>query len=325
MEKAGDSTMEKCGGYQAGYGDGPIWHEAYGVIWLDCAFEKIITFNPETGQENIYDALGQIMAIIPTTDGQFIGIYKDGLYKLNFKQRFKSPLVLHQSWNGMNYLNEGKCGPDGHIWAGSSDSFYKSFKESPHTTNSTYPFANSKLYSIDTTANVFVQADGMALSKGMDWDRSTKKFFHIDSAKHTIYQYQLEEKQRLYFEKVVYTFEMDEGHPSGMVIDREGNIWIALYKSSMVAGYSKKPTRIVCINPKKRQVIKEIELPVTHVTSCTIGGEEMDTLFITTASETLAAEKMKLEPFSGYLIQVKIDAKGVENYEFELNNKRVNS
>ena len=91
-KRAGDSTMEKCGGYQAGYGDGPIWHEAYEVIWLDRAFEKIITFNQETGQENIYDALGQIMAIIPTTDGQFIGIYKDGLYRLNFKQRFKSPL-----------------------------------------------------------------------------------------------------------------------------------------------------------------------------------------------------------------------------------------
>ena len=173
----------------------------------------------------------------------------------------------------------------------------------------------------------------MCLSRLMEWPYPRgwigigvrRNFFHIDSAKHTIYQYQLEEKQRLYFEKVVYTFEMEEGHPSGLVIVREGNIWVALYKSSMVAGFSKKPTRIVCINPKKRQVIKEIELPVTHITSCTIGGGEMDTLFITTAYETLAAEKMKLEPFSGHLIQVKIDAKGVENYEFELNNKRVNS
>ncbi len=313
--------MKKCGEYRAKFGNRPIWHEAYGVIWLDSTSKKIITYHPATGQENIYDGLGDIMAIIPTVDGQFIGIYKDGLYHLNFKQGHKSPFALLESWNGMNYLNEGKCGPDGRIWVGSSDRFYNSFKESPHTAFSNYPFANSKLYSIDPSANVFVQADGITLSNGLDWDRKTNKFYHIDSSKHAIYQYQFAENHQLYFEKVVYTFEMDEGYPAGMVIDQEGEIWIALYKSSMVASHSKKPTRIVCINPNKRQVIKEIELPVSHITSCMIGGEYMDTLFITTAYEPLKEENGEQEPLSGYLLQMKIYSKGVANYEFALNNK----
>ena len=71
--------MKKCGQYRAKFGKGPIWHEAYGVIWLDMAAKRIITYNPVTEQENVYDALGWIKAMIPLKDGRFIGIYKDCL------------------------------------------------------------------------------------------------------------------------------------------------------------------------------------------------------------------------------------------------------
>ncbi|QFK71904.1 SMP-30/gluconolactonase/LRE family protein [Pradoshia sp. D12] len=313
--------MKKCGQYRAKFGKGPIWHEAYGIMWLDIASKRIITYNPATEQENVYDALGWIKAIIPLKDGRFIGIYKDGLYHLNFKQGIKSPFVIQESWNNMCYLNDGKCGPDGQIWVGSSDGFFKSFKESPHTAFSQYPFSNSKLYCINTFGNVSVQVDGITLSNGLDWDRKTNKFYHIDSSKYSIYQYQLMENDQIQFEKIVYTFEMDEGFPAGMAVDGEGNLWVSLFKGGIVASISKKPTRIVCINPRKMQVIKEIVIPLSHISSCTIGGEKMDTLFVTTAYEPLSEEKVKQEPFAGYLLQMKIESIGVANYEFALNNE----
>lgn len=317
--------MKKCGQYRARFGKGPIWHEAYGVMWLDIASKRIITYNPATEQETVYDALGWIKAIIPLKDGRFIGIYKDGLYHLNFKQGIKSPFVIQESWNDMYYLSDGKCGPDGQIWVGSSDGFFKSFKESPHTAFSQYPFSNSKLYSIDSFGHVSVQVEGITLSNGLDWDRKTNKFYHIDSSKYSIYQYQLMENNQIQFEKIVYTFEMDEGFPAGMAVDGEGNLWVALFKGGIVASISKKPTRIVCINPSKMQVIKEIVIPSSHITSCTIGGEKMDTLFVTTAYEPLSEEKVKQEQLAGYLLEIKIDSIGVANYEFALNNENSKS
>ncbi len=243
--------MKKCGHYRAKFGDGPIWHQGYGVIWLDSAAKKIITYNPKTKQENVYDALGFIQAIVPTADGQFIGIYKDGLYYLNFKQGVKTPFAIPEGLNDLHYLNDGKCGPDGQIWVGSSDGFFKRFKESPHTAMSQYPFENAKLFSIDPAGNIQVKLENITLSSGLDWNRKTNKFYHIDSSKHHIYQYQLMENHEIQFEKIIYTFEMDEGYPDGMTIDESGNLWVALFKGKKVASISEKATRIVCINPTK--------------------------------------------------------------------------
>ncbi len=66
-----------------------------------------------------------------------------------------------------------------------------------------------------------------------------------------------------------------------------------------------------------------MNVPFSHVTSCTIGGENFDTLFITTAYEPLPADKVKQEPFAGYLVEIPIDQKGVENYEFETNREKM--
>lgn len=32
--------MKICGKYRAKFADGPIWHQAYGVVWLDIANKK---------------------------------------------------------------------------------------------------------------------------------------------------------------------------------------------------------------------------------------------------------------------------------------------
>ena len=50
------------------------------------------------------------------------------------------------------------------------------------------------------------------------------------------------------------------------------------------------------------KIIQEIILPVSHVTSCTIGGENLDTLFVTTAYEPLPESQVKKEPLAGYLL-----------------------
>lgn len=310
--------MKVCGKYRAKFAEGPIWHKAYGIIWLDIANKKIITFDPETEKEDVYDAMGWIKAIIPTSDGQFIGVYKDGLYLINFKLGIKKLFVIPPDLSDIHYLNDSKCGPDGRLWVGSSDGFFKNFKENAQTAYSNYPFENAKLFSVNAKGEIQTHLLNVALSNGLEWDRKTNKFYHIDSSKHAIFQYELTENGQLHFEKTVYSFKMDEGFPDGMTIDSEGNLYVALFKGGLMATTSKQPTRIVCINPQKQQIIEEFILPVSHVTSCTIGGENLDTLFITTAYEPLPENRVKEEPLAGYLLQLSIHTTGVLPYEFAL-------
>ena len=313
--------MKKCGQYRAKFGEGPIWHESYGLIWLDITAKKIITYNPETEQERVYDALGWIKAIVPSADGQFIGIYKDGLYYLDFKQGVKTPFAMPEGLNTLHYLSEGKCGPDGQIWVGLSDGFFKRFRESPYTAMSQYPFTNGKLITIDAMGNVRVKLENITFSNGLDWDRNINSLYHIDPAKNRISQYLIKKNGDIQYEKIIYTFELDEGSPAGIAIDGTGNLWVSMFKAGTIEALFKKPTRIVCINPKKMQIIQEIELPLSHVTSCTFGGEKLDTLYVTTAYEPLTEDKVKQEPLAGYLLAIPIEQRGVENYKFVINSE----
>lgn len=309
--------MKISGQYRAKFGDSPIWHETFGVIWLDTSNKKIITYNPETAEEQVYDALGWIKALIPTADGQFIAVYKEGLYYLNFKLGQKRPFAFPTTISEMHYLNDAKCGPDGQIWLGSADVFFTRFKETPQTAYSNYPFESAKLFSINSAGLVTEQLPIVSFSNGLDWDRKTNKFYHIDSSKHSISQYQLTDNGQLQFERLLYSFQAKEGFPDGLTIDCEGNLYVALYKGHVIAAQSEEPTRIVCLNPVTKQIIKEIQLPVSHITSCTIGGKALNKLYVTTAYEPLDAYRIKEEPLAGYLVEIPIDATGVLPFEFE--------
>lgn len=312
--------MEICGKYRAKFAGGPIWHKAYGIIWLDIANKKIITFNPETEKEDVYDAMGWIRSIIPTKDGQFIGVYKDGLYLINFKLGIKKPFVLPSGLSEMHFLNDSKCGPDGRLWVGLADGFFKKFKETPQTSYSNYPFESAKLLSIDAEGEIHTLLSRVAQSSGLEWNRKMNKFYHIDSSKYAIFQYEFTDGGQLVFEKIVYSFKKEEGYPDGMTIDSEGNLYVALFKGGLMATTSKEQTKIVCINPHEQQIIEEFIIPISYVSSCTIGGKYLDMLFITTAYEQLPEARIKEEPLAGYLLQIPIKTKGVLPYEFSLAN-----
>lgn len=306
--------MEKCGQYRASVGVAPIWHDGHGLIWVDAIARKVITYHPTTKKENIYDALGWLKAIVPLVDGRFIGVYKDGLYYLNFIQGMRTPFAIFENTNDLRYVCDAKCGPDGKVWLNMTDGFYKSFKQSPHTTLSQYPFENTEIFSVNAQAEVEKRIGNITLVSGFDWHHQTKKFFYIDSLKREIFQYQLDKKSEIQFERVVYTFSKEDGFPGSMTVDFDGNIWVTLVNDNNSEPC--KSTRIICINPILMTIITEYEIPVTHITSCVIGGEKMNTLFITTAYEQLPLEKIKHEPFAGYVIAFDIEQQGIAHYEF---------
>lgn len=80
-----------------------------------------------------------------------------------------------------------------------------------------------------------------------------------------------------------------------MTIDKNGNLWIALYGGGGV----------INVNPYTGEIIRLIELPVTKVTSCTFGGPLLDTLFVTTSSRDLTKKELTEKPYSGYVFAIK--------------------
>jgi sugar lactone lactonase YvrE len=63
-------------------------------------------------------------------------------------------------------------------------------------------------------------------------------------------------------------------------------------------------------------VNRTIELPCTWPTSCTFGGPELTTLFITSARFTMSAEHLERSPAEGGLFALEPRVRGVPESQF---------
>jgi sugar lactone lactonase YvrE len=94
--------------------------------------------------------------------------------------------------------------------------------------------------------------------------------------------------------KLFHSFTDQPGLPDGSVIDEEGFLWNAQWAGS----------RIVRFRPDGR-VDRVVELPVKNITCLCFGGEDLDTLFITTARMLLSQQELEHNPGSGGVFALK--------------------
>jgi hypothetical protein len=83
------------------------------------------------------------------------------------------------------------------------------------------------------------------------------------------------------------------GGPDGSCVDAEGYLWSAQYRLARIVRYA----------PDGR-VDRTIALPTGNPTCCAFGGDQLDTLYITTSSFRMSPERRAAEPLAGNLFAV---------------------
>lgn len=97
--------------------------------------------------------------------------------------------------------------------------------------------------------------------------------------------------------------------PDGMTIDSEGNLWVSLIQGK----------HIIKIDPKKSETLLEkIELPAELVTCADFGGENLDELYVTTASIPFGGKTYDGETDGVTYKITGTGARGVLPYKFKL-------
>jgi sugar lactone lactonase YvrE len=87
--------------------------------------------------------------------------------------------------------------------------------------------------------------------------------------------------------------------PDGLCVDAEGFIW------SNQVGIG----RVVRYDPAGN-VERQIQLPVPRAVGCTFGGDDLRTLFVTSARETMTPQQLHAAPLSGSVFAVDTGIKG---------------
>lgn len=90
------------------------------------------------------------------------------------------------------------------------------------------------------------------------------------------------------------------GKPDGMCLDRDGNLWIAIWGAGEVRCYS-----------SSAEPLAVVEVAAPNTSSAAFVGPSLDTLLITTASEQLSEAQLAAYPDSGRLFVANVGTSGL--------------
>ena len=259
-------------------GEGPLWVPAENALyWVDIIEKQAHRLTLDSGERRTWTFGQPVTSLAVRRSGGFVGTVRDGFATIDFATETVTPLVLPEVNLPGNRFNDGKVDGYGRYWAGTMDN--------------TQQQATGSLYRLDPDLKVHKMDSPYIISNGPAFSVDGKILYHTDTAKKTIFAFDLREDGSIGGKRpFIQLTDPVEGHPDGMTVDSENCLWLAHYGGARLTRYS-----------PEGKVMQIVPLPVPNVTSCTFGGPNLDTLYITTACQEMSPAEMEQYPLAGSL------------------------
>ncbi|MEK0315681.1 SMP-30/gluconolactonase/LRE family protein [Cohnella sp. 56] len=277
-------------------GEGPLWLPESGqLVWVDIEGMKVRMWNPNTREEKSVAVGQRIGAIVRATDGRMVCALEHGFHYLDLTTGELEPIVDPEAHLPGNRFNDGKCDPAGRFWAG------------------TMPMSGGEpvgaLYRLDADGSAHRMVGEVGCSNGLGWSLDGSTMYYIDTGTRRVDRFDYDAVSgSISNRRALAVIPADQGHPDGMTVDAEGKLWVAHWDGYAVSRF----------DPDTGACLERIELPVSRVTSCCFGGDNLDELYITSASIGLSEEQLRQEPLAGSLFVYKPGVKGRLSYDFKV-------
>ncbi len=281
------STAECAWSIQTECGEGPVWSAAEGAVWfVDIKGPRIHRFEPATGRKRSWEAPEAVGFLVPAAGGGFVCGLKSGLHRFD-PQTGRFALIMTIEPPALdNRLNDGFVDPQGRLWFGSMHD-----AETERT---------GALYRLDDGPAVSRWDAGVCVTNGPAMSPNGRTLYHTDTFERVIYAYDVADDGALSSKRPFVRIERSEAYPDGMVVDVEGCLWVALFGGWGLDRYA----------PDGR-MIGRIELPCANITKPAFAGDDLKTLYVTTAWMGLSPETRAAQPLAGGLFRVEVDTAGL--------------
>ena len=269
-------------------GEGAFWdHKNNRLFWVDIEAKKVHIYSPEKRENRSFNLPSRVGTVVPMTQSKIVVALEDGVYLLDIDTGRLNSLARIEADSAQNRLNDGKCDANGNLWVGSMNLKGQS--------------PSGALYKVSSNRHLTRMLDSITISNGIVWTEDNLTMYYIDTPTQQIKAYDFNSKTSTISNgRVVVNVDPELGHPDGMAIDKEGKLWVGMWNGSCVARF----------DPLSGQLMSTIQVPALNVTSCTFGGDDLKTLYITTARTGMTTDELEKFPLSGSLFKVKPGVEG---------------
>lgn len=287
-------------------GESPFWHpDEQMLYWVDIEGRQIRRCNVFMGTVENWAMPSEPGSIAPARSGGLVVALRDGLYRAADWGGELRQLVKADHDTATTRFNDGKADPLGRFWAGTM------FE--PRTE------PKAELFSLDARAGrqpVLERKAGQAtIANGLAWSPDSKTVYWADTPAHIVRAWDWDATSNaMTGERTFHQFAAKPpnwqagrpdqpayaGRPDGAAVDSEGNYYVAMFEGG----------RIMKLSPAG-QVLSEIVLPAQCPTMPCFGGDDLKTLYVTTARHKRPQAELQAFPDSGCVFSLQVDVPGL--------------
>ena len=278
---------------RATVGEGPVWDAGRGVLWwVDILAGLVHSFDPTSGSDQTIPVGPTVGSVAVCANGNLLVAAQCEVAILEPETRRWEPIAKFAADVPMRRSNDGKCDPVGRFWLG---------RMAVDATE-----GNGSLLRIEKDATTTTVISGLTIPNGLAWSLDRQRMYFVDSPQGMIMEYRYDaETGEIGSGCCLIRFPDKGALPDGMTIDAEGSLWVAMWGGSCVQR----------VSPDGR-IADRIDLPVSQVSSCTFGGDDLTDLYITTAREDFKPADADREPTAGGLYLVRPGVRGTPAVPF---------
>ncbi len=295
-------------------GESPFWHPHEQLLyWLDISGKQILRANILNNTLETWEMPSEPGCMAPAANGGLVIALRDGVFRARQWGGAMERLATLDYNPQHHRANDGKCDALGRFWVGTIDE--------------TRQNRNAALYCLDGRQTVpsgrpqvsckIAPSAGMTTANGLAFSPDNHTLYWADTPSHTVWAWDFDvgtsamTSQRVFanFKQKPDGWLLDPvdagnggymGRPDGAAVDSIGNYWVAMFEGQRVCQFSPDGA-----------LMNQLPVPLQCPTMPCFGGEDLKTLYLTSARHHRSDAEVAAFPLTGRVLSLRVEVAGM--------------
>ena len=273
-------------------GESPLWNEVeQALYWVDIRRPAIRRFDYVSGRIVTWTLPDLVGSIAFCDDGRLVVALSERIALFDAATGSLDTIATPPTRIPGHRFNDGRCDRQGRFWVGTMHNLTRA--------------PEGGLYRLDGRQALRLVRSGICIPNSLAWSPDGRIMYFADSLRYTIFAYNFDPACGELSHERVFVATQAPAFPDGSTVDAEGYLWNAEFNGWRVVRYA-----------PDGHIDRVIPVPTHRPTCCTLGGPNLDILYVTTASQQMSDEDLAKQPLAGALLAFNVGVRGLVEPRF---------